>query len=148
MNRLITTIVAVCVLAHGILGCCAHSGGHAASAAGCEHGANQETSHSHETLPNSVAHDSSLENPPSGHLAMPPSEKHACQHGTCQWMTTKSLGGQDISQLTMNGLVLPSLSGQQPDLRFAAQILRGEASCWHPNTAGLRLHLAFGVLLV
>lgn len=108
MSRILRSLTAVAILAHALLGCCAHEA-HAADHADCGQGHGEIANASSHRVEQPSVEDhagqgeaySILELGPSDCQHEPaPEAPHNCQHNSCVW-TTHSDSGLDLTQLTV-----------------------------------------------
>jgi hypothetical protein len=149
MNRLITIITGLHVLAHSVFGCCSHDTAHAKSAPRCCHSANIQTCAHQDTQSQQFSLVSpDTEASPIESVHVPARQHHDCLHSSCQWLDSKPISPADVFDLSFNGLisVVPCLLGLCPSPANAA----GDnfLSFAENSAPPLRLHLTLGVMQI
>ena len=133
MNRVIAILTVLSVLAHAVVGCCAHSV-HSAASHSHGHGDHAAT-HSHH-------HDGENATPPCDHE---PGKDHSCHHAKCLWLASSNMVDISVaSPFDTMGLIGDIATLQASEL-FS---LRHAAVSESPPRLPLRSHLALGVLLI
>ena len=135
MNRLIAAITGLHVLVHGIFGCCDHGLAASRAAVPCHchhahHGDHTKSAGGHDL----AEHKSPVQGP------------HECVHTSCHWLSgdaSPRVGELDF----FSAAPLDTLRPASTSLTAAAEFLPADilGTSFAPP---LRLHLAFGVLLI
>lgn len=149
MNRFLSVITCLAVLAHSTFGCCRHSvAADADGAAACECHA-PHSHHSHETEAKLAAHLGTESEAAAGfeyNHRSSPIQSHVCRHGSCHWMTGGSANSDlllvlDVVAYTYLQISPWAAGGEKSQFRVVGGILQ-------KPTLALRLHLEKGVLLI
>lgn len=158
MNQVVAIIVALHVLAHSVVGCCAHVFAAQLPAAGCSHCHEATVGVPHEHQPEQGGHDVAeaqatpeedvcacdgcgiTEREPS------PLRGHSCPHASCHWLTSGTASACGLVDFAC----IPAFSAPVTTViaSEAVRQLSSEFDIGRLHPLPLRLHLTVGVLLI
>lgn len=148
MNQIIGLVTSFHLLAHCIFGCCAHQGAFAGTepvsvTAGdnlcCEH-SHQGTSYEPAESDSEESLTCSFDSPDRSH--------HDCPHAGCYWLDTKSDRAGDLDNMHLAGVQAAAAILVLHTPTVNTVVVLSDDSYAHAAAPAVRLHLAFGVLLI
>jgi hypothetical protein len=147
MTQVVTFIVGIHILAHSVLGCCAHQGmpTPGPSRMLCCSTGDADAHRAHAQARHQCDHATDKAADARGDESS--GEQHECRHESCQWLPSKADASVELQQLSAE---LPYQPVTADGLGFLPSSLASlvDGKAYHRLAPALRSHLRLSVLLI